>query len=522
MHSIDNDYDQVYQRESNFQTTNTGLQGRQEHKRFPGMFAAEVESVDISQENRHQIHNCHGGHHQEPQKTTTPRILVLCDDFINRSTLRDFLQNEGYGITEKMFAEAFPHNNDECYCGVLLDMGTCHLSLESLMEFMNEYFRDVPVIVVDEHRQNDERMKRLKDFAFSYVVRPCNRKDLLAQIEYAVKFSRLLRENRELKQSVSMPTFYPEMYGTSPACENRRRQIAAFAKLGGPILIQGATGSGKTITALQIHVSGARADHPFQIVHCDSDLPFSMETVLFGHAKNPYSGLPCERLGLMQLVDGGTLYFSQVSLLPHSTQEKLSRYLKDGCYYRFGEKHPTFVDVQIIAGTSHNLSVTCLNNNFLDELYYQLSSRTIQLSDLKDLADDIPTFTRTLISTYARVMDSPVHMISNEALAKLQKHSWNGNFQELIQVIYRACSRAKNSTITEKDIIFDGTSQPLPGNGRESLGLAGMTLAEMERHLIIETLAANGGNRASSARQLGISEKTIYNKSKQYKLKGML
>jgi len=110
--------------------------------------------------------------------------------------------------------------------------------------------------------------------------------------------------------------------------------------------------------------------------------------------------------------------------------------------------------------------------------------------------------------------------ISNDAISKLQRHTWPGNMNEFYKVMYRACIHAKNGVVAEKDIIFE---DPVSSRerGSEYLGLAGMSVAELERRLIIETLAANGGNRSVSARQLGISEKTIYNKSKQYKLKGV-
>ncbi len=474
------------------------------------------------------VHNAHTPEYRESaaeafrpteNASSKQRILVLCDDFVGRSTLREFLEKEGFDVSESMFAECMSDDNHERYAAVLVDMGSCQLSTASLRNFLQECFAGIPVIIVDEPHQNAERTCLLREFAFSYVLRPCNRKDLLSRIEYAVKFTDLLKENRSLRQSIGMPTFCSELYGTSPLCESRRRQISAFARLGRSVLLCGEHGSGKLLTAQQIHLAGPRADHPFQAVDCESLTPVILDALLFGYTKGTQAGLYGERAGLFELVNGGTLYLGQITALPLSIQEKLSRYLKDGYYIRNGAKQPTRVDVQIIAGATQNLSVACLTNSFLEDLYYQLSTQTIQLPNLKDLTEDIPAFTRTLMTQYARFTGGQVLMVSNEALAKLQRHTWPGNFREYYDVVYRACLRAKNSVISEKDIVFDGPAV-LWDRGSEYLGLAGMSIAEVERRLIIETLAANGGNRSMSARQLGVSEKTIYNKSKQYKLNG--
>ena len=538
MQNFDKNHNQFYQEEDRSRTM-AACDDMQEMRRGDTeIFVSEAAQFHARESTDQQVRSYHPHHKMEssqfgskpffgsntdlstPPKASSPRILVLCDDFVGRSALRDFLKKENYEVSEKMFAEAFAGNSGEQYSAILVDIGTCRIPIETLLEFLRDYFPDIPVIIADAPNQSAEKVQQLKEHAFSYVVRPCHRKDLLVQIEYAVKFSDLLYENRQLKLSVGIPTYCPELYGPSAACESHRRQVSAFAKLGGNVLIQGAVGSGKMLTALQIHVSGKRAGQPFQVIHCDAMSPVLLDSFLFGHTKDQFCDPNGDRLGLMQLVHGGTLYFNRISKMPYSIQEKLSRYLKNGYFVRNGDRYPTYVDVQVIAGTNENLSVGCLNGHFLEELYYQLSAQTIQLPNLKDLTGDIPVFVKTLLSIYSRFCNSPVTMVSEEAMAKLQRHRWAGNFLELNNVIYLACLRAKNSVITEKDIIFE---EHIEGrDSRESLGLAGMTIAEVERRLIIETLAANGGNRASSARQLGVSEKTIYNKSKLYKLKGML
>lgn len=445
-------------------------------------------------------------------------ILILCDDYMGRSVLREFLEKEGFDVSEMMFAECFSEKRHDDYCAVLVDMGTCQLQVPTLRDYLREYVPDIPIIVVDEPNRNENRAQSLNELAFSHVMRPCNRKDLLGRVESAVKFSTLARENRMLRQSLGMPTYCPELYGTSPLSESRRRQINAFAKLGGGILLCGEPGSGKLLTAQQIHLSGPRAEQAFQVVHCAGMTAITLDALLFGYARGTFNGGYGERAGLFELMDGGTIYFGQINALPPSIQTKLARYLKDGYYIRNGAEHSIRVDVQVIAGTSQNLSVACLTNSFSEELYYQLNAQCIKLAALKEMIEDIPTFARTLLSQFTFCTGGHSPMITNEALARLQQHSWPGNFNEFHDVVFRACLRAKNSQISEKDVVFDGPNVS-KNRDAEHLGLAGMSIAEVERRLIIETLAANGGNRSISAKQLGVSEKTIYNKAKQYKLK---
>jgi len=450
------------------------------------------------------------------------KIHILCDNLVGRLGFRDFLEKEGYTVSESMFAECFSDNSYNNFSLVIVDMMTCQLTVPVLRGYLQEYFPDVPLIVIDEpQRHTEEEVRMMKEFAFSYITIPCNRKDLIQHINFAFKYSSVVHQNRVLLQSLGAPTYYPELYGTSPFCETRRRQIAAFAKLGGSILITGENGSGKLRTAQQIHLSGQRAGKPFFVVPCDVYTPFTLDVLLFGYAKGAMSFFYSEeRLGLFELANGGTIYFSHISEMPYPIQEKLSKYLKNGSYYKIGAERPMQVDVQVIAGTSKNLSVACLMDLFYEELYYQLNTQSIQLPNIQELIDDIPVFCRTLLTLYARFTHTQLMTISNDAISKLQRHTWPGNMNEFYKVMYRACIHAKNGVVAEKDIIFE---DPVSSRerGSEYLGLAGMSVAELERRLIIETLAANGGNRSVSARQLGISEKTIYNKSKQYKLKGV-
>ncbi|MDR1384119.1 MAG: sigma 54-interacting transcriptional regulator [Planctomycetaceae bacterium] len=457
-----------------------------------------------------------------PTEPSPKKIHILCGNLVGRLGFRDFLEKEGYVVSESMFAECFSGNNSNNFSLVIVDMMTCQLTIPVLQDYLQEYFPDVPLIVIDEpQRHTEEEVNIMKEFAFSYVTIPCNRKDLLQQINFAFRYASVIHQNRLLRQSLGMPTYYPELYGTSPQCETRRRQIAAFAKLGGSILLTGENGSGKLMTAQQIHLSGPRAGKPFFVVPCNVYSPFTLDMMLFGYSKGSMSFFyNDERLGLFELANGGTIYFSHISQMPYPIQEKLSKYIKNGCYTKVGADRPTHVDVQVIAGSSKNLSVACLMNLFYEELYYQLNTQMIPLPSIKELTEDIPIFCRTLLTLYARFTHSQLLTISNDALQKLQRHLWSGNMNEFYKVFYRACIHAKNGVIVEKDIIFE---DPVGSRerGSEYLGLAGMSVAEVERRLIIETLAANGGNRTVSARQLGISEKTIYNKSKQYKLKGV-
>ncbi len=425
-------------------------------------------------------------------------VLFLCEEVGLASALRQNMQDRPFTLVRTSCEQLATQVQTPV---IFMELSTCPWPFERLKQTFEEHYPDVPVVLMDLRKRMPEELKPILPFVFSYRRMPCTFEVLLRDLECAVSHRRFLEKNARLSASVGIPV--PEYPWLSTQDKRQRKQIATFAKDGQPVLIQGERGSGQQMIAQQIHRSGPRRDKPFVLVPCGAMPPLTLEPFLFGASKG------C--LGRLELAGGGTIYFDRIEDLPLMTQKKLDHFLRDGSFFRVGENRPLYVDVQVLAGTETDLATTCLLGNFLRNTYQRLAVQTIPIPPLRECVGNIPELARDVLSEYARQHGVPRSQISEEATARLQRYSWPGNLQEFRQVLTRACPLIEGGRITERDIQFDPTSRAVGG-------LAGMTLEEMELRLILETLAANGNNKAMTARLMRVSEKTVYNKLKEHNL----
>ena len=331
----------------------------------------------------------------------------------------------------------------------------------------------------------------------------------------------LARENRALRQAISYPTAACELTGSSPSMRSLRKQMEAFAQLDSTVLITGARGSGKTSVAQWIHNNGPRASRPLAVVHCGALPAELVEVELFGHIRGAFAGAMSDRLGRAELAHGGTLLLDEVGQLSIELQERLLGLLRDRTVRRIGSDTATRVDVRIIATTSRDLAKMCRSGEFLEDLFFRLNVLSLHLTTLKERVADVPALAYELLRRSSRRRGCPPPALTNDAVTVLQQYAWPGNVRELDDVLQRAAAAGGGSFVRGADLPLNqrrpGAST---GDESETMGLAGLTMAEIERRAVVETIRSTGGNKAKAARQLEVSEKTIYNKIKQYNLAG--
>lgn len=454
-----------------------------------------------------------------PPSASTSRgmILLVGDDLQFLQSSRRFLESERFATRQCSFESAGSVDVREAFSVILIHLNQYQLFIDEYMDTLHRRFPEVPMIVLDRSGDNDGPRNIPAKYVFSYRFTPCQKTDILHDIELAIKYSNALRENHHLRQSFGVPAHGTGLGVASCLGELHRRQIQMYAKHDTCVLITGEKGTGKGLIAQQIHGAGVRSQGPMIIVACDKLLPRTFDAMLFGYTREAFPEFRGSRVGLLELARGGTIYFDHISEMPLSLQTKLCRILREGKFQRNGsaEFHP--LDSRIIAGSRIDLDEACQKRKFSVELLHHFRSATIHLPTLREMRTDIPSLAASLLAGFSKQNRIPLQELSDGAAAKLQRYAWPGNFRELRNVLYWACVNTKGSVIPERSIVFEHSRI-----GDEELGLAGMTLAEVERRLLIETLTACGGNRAESARRLGLSEKTIYNKFKQYKLKDVV
>ena len=384
-----------------------------------------------------------------------------------------------------------------------------------------------------------------------------------------------LIERRRLQQRTGI-------IGESPAIQEVLVKIEQMAPVTSTVLIEGESGTGKELVARGIHDLSPRRGQAFIAVNCAALPETLLESELFGHEKGAFTGAAERRLGRFELADGGTIFLDEVGEMPTPTQVKLLRVLEDRSFFRVGGTQPIKVDVRVIAATNRSLKEAVALGRFRDDLYYRLNVLAIYLPPLRERRADIPLLVRTFIAEFAKTHDRAFRGITPEALQILVEADWPGNVRQLRNLIESMVVLAPEGQIQPGDVPREireggrGLPMRLPAATREIAGQelefifrslvelklqveelrrrleerpqrvevievgsgatalptvdaepvpdgqvvyrAGMTMADVERAAIEGALKETRGNRRRAAEVLGIGERTLYRKLKEYAL----
>jgi two-component system response regulator FlrC len=283
------------------------------------------------------------------------------------------------------------------------------------------------------------------------------------------------------------------------------------ARTDATVLIQGETGSGKEMLARFVHRQSARSQGAFVAVNCAA-LPESLiESELFGHEKGAFTGAIGRRAGRFEAASGGTLLLDEVTEIPLGLQAKLLRALQEGEVVRVGSSHPVTVDVRVLAVTNRDLRTEVMEGRFRQDLFYRLNVVSLRLPPLRDRPGDIPLLARHFLLKYSAAYHSRAEGFTPEGMQKLLAHNWLGNVRELENVVQRAVILCAGPQIDADDVVLE--ESPL-----EPLAVGGRTMTELQRDVILSTLARLNGNRTHTAKALGVTVRTIRNHIRKYRM----
>ena len=298
--------------------------------------------------------------------------------------------------------------------------------------------------------------------------------------------------------------------------------VGRIAGLDSTVFIGGESGTGKTTVARMIHQKSHRSTAPFVSVNCASLPRDLIESELFGHIKGAFTGAVKDRVGKAEIANGGTLFLDEIGDLPLDLQPKLLTFLQDRIIQRIGCNEDRKLDVRLIVATHRDLAAMCRERLFRQDLFYRLNVLSVQLRPLRERPEAVQQIAMSTIKKLCQNEGKSTKELSGHALAVLKSYPWPGNIRELENVLERAVAFSESNQIQVEDLRFDA-AEPEPASNSKAVSrqsadvftLAGNTLQEIERQAIIETLEACDGNKAKSARMLGISEKSIYNKMRR-------
>jgi DNA-binding NtrC family response regulator len=298
------------------------------------------------------------------------------------------------------------------------------------------------------------------------------------------------------------------------------RQVAPTSAT---VLISGESGTGKELISKLIHRLSKRADKPFVQVNCAALSDTLLESELFGHERGAFTGAYDRRKGRFELADGGTLLLDEITETPSHFQAKLLRVLEQQQFERVGGNESINVNVRIISTTNKDLSTQVKEGNFREDLYYRLSGVRLVLPPLRKHPEDIEQLVWYFVELYAQETNRQIEKLDPEMLEIFENYSWPGNVRQLRNLVLTSLILGKGSVLELADVSWImeelGLSAQEENSSNEPADsdLGGIPLDRLERQAIMDTLKKTDGNRTKAAKSLGISDRTLRGKIRQYK-----
>lgn len=445
------------------------------------------------------------------------RILIVDDEESHRIMLRAVLQAEGYQIFEAADgAEAIRAVEQETFDLILLDLRLQTMDgIEALSE-IRKVSPLVPVIIMTAFASIKTAVEALKAGASDYLTKPLDIDELKVLMEKALELYDLRTENIFLKERLGDRFDFSRLIGQSPKMQGLFNTLSLVAPTDATVLIQGESGTGKELVANAIHHNSLRKNQPFIKVSCAALPETLLESELFGHEKGAFTGAISRREGRFQIAHRGTIFLDEVGEMSSSTQIKLLRVLQEKEFEPLGSNRTIKVDVRVIAATNKNLEKEVKERHFREDLFYRLNVVPIILPSLRERREDIPILASHFFSFYREKNRKELKAISGKAMDLLVRYNWPGNVRELENVIERAVIMAQGEVIAPVDLPPQIQALAKEKDAQDFYFPPGISLAQIERALILKTLEDTGGNRSRAAEILGINRRTLQNKLKEY------
>jgi two-component system response regulator HydG len=380
---------------------------------------------------------------------------------------------------------------------------------------------EAEVILMTGHGSVPSAVEAMRQGAFNYLLKPLDLKQLRAGAEKAAESCRLRRTNLELNRRLDEKFGFEGVIGDSRQMREVIERLKRIAPTNASVLIQGATGTGKELVAQAIHQNSPRKSKPFVALNCAALSENILESELFGHVKGAFTDASNDRVGKFEYAHGGTMFLDEVGDMPMATQIKLLRVLENGEITRVGSNDPIRVNVRILSATNSNLEGSIAAGTFRSDLYHRLKVVTIRLPTLAERRQDMPMLIDYFARQFAARHGKPLRGVSPAARRRLLAFEWPGNVRQLRNVVESMVVVDYDGLLDVDDLpeeLAGGAAAETEPAAASLVHLVGRPLEEIEKLFIAETLRASGGNREAAAGQLGIGERTLYRKIKEYGL----
>lgn len=455
------------------------------------------------------------------------RVLIVDDDEPHAQAVAESLERVGYDCT---VAPSGPRGaqllESDSYDIVVTDLRMEEVDGLAILRKAKEELPDAEVILLTGHGSINSAVTAMQHGAYTYLTKPLDIKELRTAVDKASERLRLLRHNAELIRRLDEKFGFEGVIGNSPQILRIMTQLQQIAPTDSTVLIQGENGTGKDLVARALHQNSRRKSKPFVPLNISALSAGILESELFGHEPGSFTGAVGRRIGKFEYANGGTLFLDEVGEMPMETQIKLLRVLEDRKISRVGANEQLAVNVRLVAATNADLAAMVEKGTFRKDLYYRLNVVNIHLPPLRERRQDIPLLMEHFLKEMSQVHGKQVAAVSKGARQALMAYDWPGNIRQLRNTIERML-------VVDTDGILD--VQDLPdemaplGHERDDSAnsvalrsgadqLVGRPLIEVEKYYIQKALELTGGKREEASEMLGIGERTLYRKIKEFDL----
>jgi two-component system response regulator HydG len=453
---------------------------------------------------------------------TPVRVLIVDNDAPHAQAVAESLERVGYHCTVAISGpEGIKRIEQDAFDLVITDLVMNDVDGLQVLARTKEALPDAEVVLVTGHGTIPSAVAAMQQGAFNYLLKPLDLGQLRAVAEKAVASVRLRHANAELNRRLDERFGFEGVIGSSPQMKDVIERLKRIAPTDASVLIEGATGTGKELVAQAIHQNSPRKNKPFVALNCAALSENILESELFGHVRGAFTDASTDRIGKFEYAHGGTLFLDEVGDMPMATQIKLLRVLESSEITRVGSNDVIHVNVRIISATNRNLEESIAASTFRSDLYHRLKVITIALPSLAERSQDIPLLVEHFVKLFSKRHHKTIKSMSTAARRRLMAFDWPGNVRQLRNVI-------ESMVVVDYDEVLDlddlpselaASAEPAAEAVSGSLAsLVGKPLSEVERLFIAATLEQMGGNRESAAEMLGIGQRTLYRKIKEFDL----
>ncbi len=453
-------------------------------------------------------------------------LLLVEDKTELRAMLRKALERADYTVDDAPDGSAAVNKiRSRRYTVVLTDLKLPGCSGLDVLREAKQADPTIPVILITAFGSIEEAVTAMKEGAFDFIQKPVDLDHLKLLVGRAAQQQELLRENLLLREEYAARYGFPRIVGEHPSMKDASQQIQRVAATDSTVLLLGESGTGKELFARAVHHLSPRRDYPFVALSCAAIPEGLVENELFGHERGAYTGAGARKVGKIELAHRGTIFLDEIGELPMPIQSKLLRVLEERQFERVGGTQPIEVDVRILAATNKNLRAAAADKSFREDLYFRISAVPITIPPLRERGDDVLLLAEHFLERYRREFRKPALHLTEDAKMRLTTYAWPGNVRELQNAIERAVilsdGEALDAAALQLPTAHPATGEMPAGMLDERFQWEGTlqqvserALAHVERFKIETALRECKWNKTRAAEKLGVSYKTLLNKTR--------